>query len=521
GLNPLNPHVFGPEDFAPSKNTSRHAHLPTSYPCTIQYSNNPDPESTRTATRVTQDGESDATSSTATSDEFDDLFDDEDLLSEIGEGNLSSDEDWKSATDEEVLDDDLSTRYERTYPPVIVFHPDGTILTSNPRRPLSTTSSPAASTLSPTSQTPSEPPGSDQTRLGNHRRTAHITATSASTRIGDDHDLQDTLNTARSVHIPSHVRLAAYERAVRAQMARIQGLVADLESSNIHASMAALEIEDLQQKLHHNATQKKTRTLTTKSRCITSGSGQDAWKAQEAERLTKATEKEARKAARERKAEEQAAMRRDLSFTYTGGLSRQLLPDLQALVHELGIVLDPAIKRPTKEVLKNAIQKYFNDHPARQGEERYCGLFKQAQKRPAAPDWADENEPPTQRRRIHSEVPVESSDPLPPQPPSPLFPHSPAPITTSAHTYPTCLHPIIPLQGSGYSNTHAFSSRATLDLFQTLPDTSYTPSPSHDVPSVDVDIVINTNEHFREDTTWAARDAARDVISDELCRVGA
>ncbi|KAI0714312.1 hypothetical protein C8T65DRAFT_828831 [Cerioporus squamosus] len=90
--------------------------------------------------------------------------------------------------------------------------------------------------------------------------------------------------------------------------------------------MAALEIEELQTKLNtKNAQKGKTRTLRTNSTCFTSGAGLEAWKVQEAQRQNKAAEKKTRDEARARKAQEQAAVRRDEAFAYTGGLSKQLL----------------------------------------------------------------------------------------------------------------------------------------------------------------------------------------------------
>ncbi|CDO73240.1 hypothetical protein BN946_scf185008.g2 [Trametes cinnabarina] len=224
--------------------------------------------------------------------------------------------------------------------------------------------------------------------------------------------------------------------------------------------MAALEIEELQQKLNLRNAQKvnKSRTLVTDARCLMSGAGLEAWKAQEAERVTQEIEKEAKRIARERKAEEQAALRCDLAYTYSGGLSKQLLPDLQALVQELGITLDSAIKRPTKDILKKAVQKYFEDHPEHQEEERYRGLFRQAQKRAAPPEWVDENEPPMQRIRLE------------PQPPSaiPILPVSQSPISDLPNLVSPVCHvasqgPVSPLQDLGFANTLASTSCNSLD----------------------------------------------------------
>ncbi len=230
-----------------------------------------------------------------------------------------------------------------------------------------------------------------------------------------------------------------------------------------------LKWEDLQSKLNHkNAQKSKNRTLVTDSRCFTSGPGRVAWEAQEAERLAKEADKMEKKAARERKAEEQAAVRNGSDYTYTGGLSKQLLPELLALVHELKITLDPTVKRPTKDILKKEIQKYFEEHPERREEDRYRGLFKQAQKRAAPSDETDENEPPSQRRRLDTDVP-DTPNPFSPRPFSPLFPHSPPPmhilppILTPTHARVLSQLPPIPLHGSGISNSVASSSRLTLD----------------------------------------------------------
>ncbi|KAJ2965798.1 hypothetical protein NUW54_g13997 [Trametes sanguinea] len=122
GLNPLNPHVFKPEDFAPSKVTSIHAHFPQSFPCTIGRSQAELPISTDTGNSGSSrtDSESDRGQDTNL---YDDLFEqDLDEASDIGTGNVSSDEDWGSGTDAEVLDDELSMRYEATRPPVVASH---------------------------------------------------------------------------------------------------------------------------------------------------------------------------------------------------------------------------------------------------------------------------------------------------------------------------------------------------------------------------------------------------------------
>ncbi|CDO74679.1 hypothetical protein BN946_scf184671.g2 [Trametes cinnabarina] len=210
GLNPLNPNIFGPEDFAPSKVTSQHAHLPPSYPCTIHVDTTTDASPRqRQAENATSDARSEhvtrnGTPNSKPHDDFDGLFDDDfDLGSEVGAGNLSSDEDWKSATDEELLDDDLTTRYEATCPPIIVFRPDGTILTCTPETPRLSRTPEAATSTSASSSATQSPSDYVQTvsglpaASGNHRVTAQIKMPQTSM---SDPALQSTLKAARSVH---------------------------------------------------------------------------------------------------------------------------------------------------------------------------------------------------------------------------------------------------------------------------------------------------------------------------------
>ncbi|CDO75972.1 hypothetical protein BN946_scf184888.g22 [Trametes cinnabarina] len=468
GLNPLNPHIFKPEDFAPSKVTSQHAHFPSSFLCIIQSTNQNAPATTS----AEEEGDGCfrptciAADDTHDPDFYDELFNDKfDLTSQIGDGNLSSDEDWKSATDDEVLDDDLSTRYEATRPPVAVFRPDGTILTYNVEapRPVSSGTITESSSLS-LSSVSSRSLASSSSFSSHSSSSSQTTATTTAT---DSPYLQDVLKTARSAHIPSHVRFAAYEQALRTQTERISELQAQLESSTVHASMAALEVEELQQKLNHRVAQKngKSRTLVTDSRCFTSGAGLAAWRAQEAQRAEREAMKEAKRVARERKAEEQAAQRRDLTYAYSGGLSKQLLPDLQALVQELGIALDPSVKRPTKDFLKKAIQKFFEEHPEHQEEECYCGLFtsRQAQKRPAPSDDPDENEPPMQRLRLDAFTPSSSSSSsFPLQLLSPgQADHLVATVCTPSHASLSSRWPVTALQGSDFANRLPFLSHVT------------------------------------------------------------
>ncbi len=494
GLNPINPNVFGPEDFAPSANTSTHAHLPPTYPCIIQHSTYWITEASSESEEVPVPDEADNNSRDGN---FDDLFEDdgEGDSEEVGEGDPFSDEDWLSATDDDILDDDLSTRYEATRPPVIVFRPDGSVMNSTEAQstvPSSATpdgsESPSSHLSNPSQPSPLSSPAVSESASHSSpsealavaaaaihppqdvRRTAVRITASLGPPTASETAMQESLKTARSTHTPSHVRFAAYERAVRAQAEQIQHLTAELESATLHASMAALEVEDLQAKLNHKNAQKggKTRTLVTDSRCFTSGSGRIEWLAQEKARAAKEADKAAKKKARELKAAEQAAVRQGQSYLFRGGLSKQLLPDLQALVEELKISIDPSIKRVTKDILKKEILKFFEEHPERREEDRYRGLFKQAQKRAAPSDETDENEPPSQRRRLDTDAP-DTPNPFSPRPSSPLFPHSPPPMhilppfLTPTHARVISQLPPTPLHGSGIANSVASSSRLTLD----------------------------------------------------------
>ncbi|KAL7280360.1 hypothetical protein ACG7TL_005284 [Trametes sanguinea] len=466
GLNPMNPHVFKPEDFAPSKITSLHAHFPHSFPCTVVRSD----DSPESASKAPADSHQPSITPLSSSEDahntplYDDLFkeDPTDDTSEIGAGNSTSDEDWNSVTDEEVLHDDLSTRYEATHPPVVIQRllsnaghyncvSDSIYLHCCPTLLVHLFPSPIRA-IKPFRIYTTPPKHAGQLREVISGRTS-------------DRELG-----------------SAYERAVRAQAEWLRDLTAQLESSRVHASMAALEAEDLQRKLNQRSMQKgkKSLTLVTDACCFTSGTGLEAWKAQEAERAEREVQKEAKKAARERKAEEQAALRRDLSYAYSGGLSKQLLPNLQALVRELGITLNASIKRPAKEVLNKAIQAYFEEHPECQDEDRYRGLSRQAQERPAS-ESTDENKPPLRRPRLDAPL-------LSPSSPLQVYPSSrslefPIPQVTLVQCHPSqvtpsCQWPIWPLRGSEIANTLASSSDMNpVDFFSPIRyDASVVPS---------------------------------------------
>lgn len=185
---------------------------------------------------------------------FDDLFED-DGLEDIAEGNPLSDEDWQSATDEDILDDNLSTCYACTRPPVIVFRPDGSVIhsveapqsESQTIASRSATSQPDSSSHSPTTPLPHPTLVVLLPVLHLLCLEMHSVPQYRSLLLSYRLQLRRPLFRTPSrppilLHTPSHVRFAAYERAVCAQAEQIRHLTAELESATAHASMAALEM---------------------------------------------------------------------------------------------------------------------------------------------------------------------------------------------------------------------------------------------------------------------------------------
>lgn len=151
GMNLINPSVFGPADFAPSSNSSRHSHLPASYPCIPQH---PSPlaaslDSAPAATHSTsvmslhpipslsQSPSHSEDSLQAPFDADDNGENDFDIFSDSGSEKAfdadregDSDDDWTAEyeTDDDVLNDALDTAYARTQAPVLVSHADGSNL---------------------------------------------------------------------------------------------------------------------------------------------------------------------------------------------------------------------------------------------------------------------------------------------------------------------------------------------------------------------------------------------------------
>ncbi len=333
--------------------------------------------------------------------------------------------------------------------------------------------------------------------------------TSLTTCTPDD----DALVMAQSTHLSSHVRLTAYERLVRAQQEQIKRLTDDLAAADLHAGMVALENEELQLKLNSkNSQTRRTRTLVTEARCFTSSSGLIAWRAQEAERLAKEAAKQAKKTAREEKARRLAAERsaRGNTFTFTGGLSKQRAADLQDIVKELGIILDPSVKRPTCDYLRKEIVKYFDQHPERRDEDRYRGLFKQsAPKRSAPANRTDENMPPSdslipnddnephsRRRRLDLDGRFTPIPPTPTPRPAYAITHQPS---TPFHTSGPSRHPFTPYTPFHGSNTvststshSSTSSSSTVHL--SFEDASFTNmSPNTGVPHYPYSYMYHTH----------------------------
>lgn len=242
GLNPLNPSIFSPADFAPSKNTSTHAHVPSTFPCHpqslgLQETSAPKVASEQPVTSGAEDTVSGAS----------ECEDDAGSDSSSDDDNPNSDDEWECEVDEELLEGDLSTRFSR--PPILVFCRDGSVvngtsLSSN--TPTPTSQSPSGHTTISDSQSDVPPPdsGLHQTSRKWHRISRSHSESDAA--------LLDDLSIARSSHIPAHIRMAAYERAIKNQQNRLHELETALQTSEFHCEMAVMEVEEVQMKLVHS-----------------------------------------------------------------------------------------------------------------------------------------------------------------------------------------------------------------------------------------------------------------------------
>lgn len=293
GLNPIRPDIFDATDFAPSKNTSIHAPLPSSFPRpSLAHSDAVEPDSASSAPaphRTHSDtlegppplddlGPDDEDKEDGESDTEEPIPDSDGATEEDSQGDISddaqdlSDDEWACETDEDVLEEELSTRHD---PPCLrILRPDGTsyTLTEDPAP------QPTATETGPESR--------DGVTITPGLRLRARSQSPQRARAGDisEPSIALDLRLARSRYEAPRARLAAYERVVMAQEKTIHDLREDKKLAEFHCGMAALEMEEMQSKLNAKsarAQEGRSRTLVSGARCLTSEDGLKEWQAQE------------------------------------------------------------------------------------------------------------------------------------------------------------------------------------------------------------------------------------------------
>ncbi|PCH36862.1 hypothetical protein WOLCODRAFT_20779 [Wolfiporia cocos MD-104 SS10] len=226
----------------------------------------------------------------------------EDNSEDEGDGNRSGDDcGWDLETDDEMVEEDLTTR---------------TIL----ERTVTLESGPITSLLCANHLSPESTPATHQSSY--NAIDIHCSHQCHSGAI-KHHALEDRMN----------------------ELTRQNAALQDrLEKAEIHCQMAVMEVENLHKKLSSRISRSKGKgcTMVTDSRCFTSSEGLITLRAQEAERQAKLNKKDELNARRHAAEASQAARRQEQSETmiFSGSPLSKNKPNLQDIMAALQLSTD-------------------------------------------------------------------------------------------------------------------------------------------------------------------------------------
>jgi hypothetical protein len=372
GICPLNPNIFTDADFAPSASTSRHAHLPGSYPT----GHDSDDSDFQTGSeRWESEGED--------SDE-----------------NLGEDLDAEETAQQEALahrrqhsnhhnDRDSPLRSQLNHEPSVSSSNHGSH------------SEPSIDSILPTTIQPTHP---------HHLRQRHTRSNSSKrsliTQLPEDPDSEPD-----QPPIPSkRSKLREENFQLKKKCKELQG---QLDAATIHAKLAALEAEELQQRLNAKSSKKTTEpTFAAQTGWLGSRQGKEI---AESNRQLRTAKQQKKDEVATRKVQEEADRRKrcqdimlGVAVGFSGGISSQKVGELRDIAYALGLE-----DLGTKETLIAQIKAHFDENPALKNRPMFSGLFASTRgHKRAAPDH-NENEN-TPSNRPHTETASVAAQPLPP-----------------------------------------------------------------------------------------------------------
>ena len=320
GICPLNPNIFTDADFSPSASTSRHAHLPGSYP---------------------------------TGHDSDD--------SDFQTGS----ERWESEGENEDLGDWGENSAQR------------------------------------------------EASSSNHQTRSELSILQSTTQPTHSHNLRQrrTISEASPVTLPNsgsdqppatsrRSKLREENFRLKKKCEELQG---KLNAANIHAKLAALEAEELQQRLNAKSSKKMAEpTFTAQTGWLGSRQGKEI---AESNWQLRASKQQKKDEAATRKVQEEAdrwKRRQDIMLGvaagFSGSISSQKVGELRDIAYALGLE-----DSGTKETLIVQIKTHFDENPALKNQPIFSGLFSSlhGHKR-AAPDHNENKDHPLNRPRTEA-----------------------------------------------------------------------------------------------------------------------
>lgn len=386
GIRPLNPGIFTERDFAPSFVTSTHAHVPSGYP------DDPSPShSDDSLADCTDESESDTQSSSSSeSSDSDDNSDDDAASTTSSDSNDSADVERDNTPVEDTRGSSSASfsggQGDRTGAPSM-------------RRTERAVSSSTDGYSGCLRVQPSTPPPS-------MRSESHDPSQPGPSQAHGTFTHHVNSPSPFKPHWSLQRKFQALENENAILREQVASLASELRSAKAHCTYAKVQIGDLQKKLNAKLQRrqaKSRRNFVTEERWLTSGPALAQWQREEDARLAEERRKAEARQQREEEDARRAERRVQESSTavYSGSLGSKKKADLQDIAYALDLSITGK-----KDDLLALISTHLKDHPEREADPRFAGLYlamARGQKRRApAADHDDEESRRSTRPRLAS-----------------------------------------------------------------------------------------------------------------------
>jgi len=412
--------VFSDADFAPSRNTSVFAPVPSSFPKQLPSDYEPWPgsepveeevmESQPTITRSEFEKDWERTDGSMDCDEGDDSMDEDEDSSDEGSEKGSPDDNEEDEDEDEDEDDGGGENEWQGIQQVMVngqeaqtsvamndthVHHDQQFLAG--ACDASLTQSGIASTSSPSPSGAATSSSASTPSAISHLQAPRRSRNSAESR---------RLNTLLfPVSFSSTNKEELFQQNVRLQ-AELHSIRKQRNTAETHAIMAEAELARLQTQINSNKGKKKGKVKVTNSVLLTSAESRERREVEATERRAKEKKKADAKAAKAVRAAENQVRRTQIQnnagHAFSGSLASKNKSELEDIIVAVGLATG------RKAEMIQRIQDYFKYHPEDAKSARYSGLFSSARRgRRAAP-------PPITIDEIEDPHPPFDAQPLPP-----------------------------------------------------------------------------------------------------------